>query len=605
MKWLEALSVFFGRSELSRTLYSFRREFGYALGFTALSNLLMLTPTLYMLQIFDRVMVSYSEFTLYAVTVVLFFFLGVMSFSEWVRARLLVRLGVRLDMGLNPRVFSTAFEMRSHGYESAQLFKNLTRLRQFLTGAGLFAILDLPWAPAYILVLFLLHPLLGVLAIVFSLILCGVAYVSSQVMKEPLEAADAAQQKENRHLDAKLRHAAVIESMGMLGNLRHAWLRRHLTSLVRGRQGQETQARMQAITGFVRMMQQSLSLAAGALLVVYGEISPGAMIAANALMSRATAPLDALVRSWKDIIAGKKAFLELEDALEEYPPRTAATVEADTPGAAIRLQNVTARAARRSTPILKGVSLKIPAGTALGVKGPSGSGKSTLARVFLGIWPDMKGEVLLDEVPIRGLNRTELGPILGYLPQDVELFGGTIAENVARFGKINPGLVIEACQQAGVHEMILRFPKGYDTQIGDGGGFLSGGQRQRIGLARAIYGNPRLVVLDEPNANLDEAGDRALLQVVMALKARGSTLVLISHRPQIMAALDCILVVEEGRVVRLDFPQRVGKAAGGMATDTPPANTAGTAKNGAAPGAAHGALPPTRSFVPTPNPTPT
>jgi ATP-binding cassette subfamily C exporter for protease/lipase len=585
MKWRAAISAFVGRSELSRFLYSFRREFAYALGFTALSNLLMLTPTLYMLQIFDRVMVSHSEFTLYAVTFVLLFFLGVMSFSEWVRSRLLVRLGVRLDMGLNPRVFSTAFEMRSQGQGSdgAQMFRNLTRIRQFLTGAGLFAFLDLPWTPAYILVLFLLHPLLGMLAIVFCLILGGVTYVSSRIMEEPLEAADEARKKENRHLDSKLRHAAVVESMGMLGNVRHAWMRRHRYSLAKGRRGLDTQARMQSITTFVRMMQQSLSLAAGALLVVYGEISPGAMIAANALMSRATAPLDALMRAWKDIIAAQKAFLELEAALEAHPARAAATVEADTPGAAIKLRSVTARAAGRGKPILQGVSLSIPAGTALGVKGPSGSGKSTLARVFLGIWPDMTGDVLLDGVPIRGLNRTELGTVLGYLPQDVELFAGTIAENVARFGKINPGLVIEACQQAGVHEMILRFPKGYDTQIGDGGGFLSGGQRQRIGLARAIYGNPRLVVLDEPNANLDEAGDRALLQVVMTLKARGSTLILISHRPQIMSALDSILVMEAGRVLRLELPQRVGKAAGGIATNAPPANT----------GDASGALVPT------------
>jgi ATP-binding cassette subfamily C exporter for protease/lipase len=572
MKWLEALSAFVGRSELSRFLYSFRREFAYALGFTALSNLLMLTPTLYMLQIFDRVMVSHSEFTLYAVTFVLLFFLGVMSFSEWVRSRLLVRLGVRLDMALNPRVFSTAFEMRNQGQESTQLFKNLTQLRQFLTGSGLFAILDLPWAPAYILVLFLLHPFLGGLSIVFCVILCWVTYVSSRFLQEPLETADAARKKESRHLDSKLRHAAVVESMGMLGNVRRAWWHRHLAALARGRRGQDAQARVQSITSFVRMMQQSLSLAAGALLVVYGEISPGAMIAANALMGRATAPLGGMMKSWKDVIAAKKAFLELEAALEAHPARAAASVEADTPGAAIRLQHITARVSGRARPILQDVSLEIPAGTALGVKGPSGSGKSTLARVLLGIWPDMKGEVLLDDVPIRGLNRTELGTTLGYLPQDVELFAGTIAENVARFGQIDPGLVIEACQHAGVHEMILRFPKGYDTQIGDGGSFLSGGQRQRIGLARAIYGNPRLIVLDEPNANLDDAGDRALLQAVMALKVRGSTLVLISHRPQIMAALDSILVMEEGRALRLEFPQRVGTTTSGMATN-PSANS--------------------------------
>ncbi|MDR2261641.1 MAG: type I secretion system permease/ATPase [Azoarcus sp.] len=583
-RFVRGLAVFAGRSELSRGLCSFRREFLYALGFTALINLLMLTPTLYMLQIFDRVMVSYSEFTLYAVTLMLLFFLGVMSFSEWVRSRLLVRLGVRLDMKLNPRVFSAAFEMRNQGRESAQLFKNLTKLRQFLTGAGLFAMLDAPWTPAYILVLFLLHPYLGVLAIVFCTILGGIAYISKQVMEEPLETAEAAKKKESGHLDSRLRHAAVIEAMGMLGNMRKSWMRRHLDALLQGGRGLDAQTRMQSITSFMRLMQQSMSLGAGALLVIYGEISPGAMIAANALMSRATHPVDALIKAWKDVLAAKKAFLELEEALETYPARKAATVEAEEPGVAIRLENVLAGAG--ATPILRNVSLEIPAGVALGVKGPSGSGKSTLARVLLGIWPDVRGNVLFDGVPIRGLNRTELGADLGYLPQDVELFEGTIAENVARFGEINSTLVINACRQAGVHEMILRFPKGYDTPIGEGGSFLSGGQRQRIGLARAIYGNPRLVVLDEPNANLDDAGDRALLQAVMALKARGTTLVLISHRPQIMAAMDRILFVEEGRFLRLEAPQRVGKATEGMVAATPPGNTGNAAGHGVASGAA-------------------
>jgi ATP-binding cassette subfamily C exporter for protease/lipase len=553
-KYFANLVAFFGRSELARTLSSFRYEFACVLGFTALANLLMLTPTLYMLQIFDRVMLSRSEFTLYAVTLVLFFFLAVMSFSEWVRSRLLVRLGVRLDMCLNPRVFSAAFEMHNRGDNSAHLFDDLARLRQFLTGAGLFAILDAPWSPIYILVLFLLHPALGYLAILFCLILAGVAFISGRVMEEPLETAGKAGKAESAYLDAKLRHAAVVESLGMMGDIRRNWMRCHIEALLRGRCGLDAQARMQAITGFVRLMQQSLCLAAGALLVIEGEISAGAMVAANALMSRVTHPLDALTKAWKDIVSARKAFLALERALDKCPIRSAATVEADTPGAALRVEHVTAAAVGRQAPILRDVSLAIPAGLALGVKGPSGSGKSTLARVILGIWPDMNGEVLIDDVLIRGIDRVELGAGMGYLPQDVELFEGTIAENVARFGKIDSSQVIEACRMAGVHDMILRFPKGYDTEIGDGGGFLSGGQRQRIGLARALYGHPRLVVLDEPNSNLDEAGDRALSRAVKALKARGTTLVLISHRPQIMAAMDLILVMDAGRVVSLNPP---------------------------------------------------
>ncbi|MCL2644831.1 MAG: type I secretion system permease/ATPase [Betaproteobacteria bacterium] len=560
ISWINDLIAFTQRSELSRFLWTFRSEFTYALGFTALINLLMLTPTLYMLQIFDRVMIGLNLITLYAVTFMLVFFLGVMSFSEWVRGRLLVRLGVRLDMQLNPRVFAAAFEMRNiGGGDSGHLFKSLTKLRQFLTGTGLFAILDAPWTPIYVVVLFLLHPFLGVLAIVFCLILTGVGWVSKRVMEEPLETSEMAKDEEAQLLNSRMRHAAVVESMGMLDNMRGSWMRRHLLALAQGRRGLDAQTRMQTITSFVRTLQQSLSLAAGAVLVIFGEISPGAMIAANVLMTRATHPMDALMKAWADVVASRKAFLELEMALEMFPERETIPVEEKTQGVAIRVANVVAGAVGRQEPILHGVSLEIPAGMALGVKGPSASGKSTLARVLLGIWPDVEGEVFFDDVPIRVLDRATLGTNLGYLPQDVELFEGTIAENVARFGEVEPGLVIDACLQAGMHETILRFPNGYDTQIGEGGSFLSGGQRQRIGLARAIYGNPRLIVLDEPNSSLDDAGDRALLQAVLTMKERGATLVLISHRPQIMAAMDRILVMEAGRVVRLESPSQMNQ----------------------------------------------
>jgi ATP-binding cassette subfamily C exporter for protease/lipase len=545
------------RSELSRFLLSFRREFAYAFWFTALINVLMLTPTLYMLQIFDRVLVSQSEFTLYAVTLMLFFFLGAMSFSEWVRARLLVRLGVRIDMRLNTRVFNTAFVMQNqgHGKEAAQLFSDLSRVRQFLTGAGLFAILDAPWTPVYIFVLYLLHPFLGVISIVFCVVLAVVAWISSLVMKAPLEEAGEAVQKESAYLDGKLRHASVVESMGMLGNMSDAWMRLHRKTLARGRRGQDAQTRMQSITRFTRFFQQSLCLGSGALLVILGEISPGAMIASNALMGRATHPVDALMNAWKDLMAAKKSYLDLERALEEHPHHDPASIVGETAGAALTLEHVVATAENRPTPILEDISFTLPAGAALGIMGPSGSGKSTLARVILGIWPRIEGEVRYDDIAIQAQDRVAIGGELGYLPQDVELFNGTIADNIARFGQAEPDKIIAACQAAGVHEMVLRFPKGYDTEIGDGGRVLSGGQRQRIGLARALYGNPRLVVLDEPNANLDDAGDHALLNAVMALRQRGTTLILITHRPQIMSAMDFVLLLENGRLVQFGKPR--------------------------------------------------
>ncbi|MDR3056225.1 MAG: type I secretion system permease/ATPase [Zoogloeaceae bacterium] len=554
---LRTLRDFSQRSELSRFLLSFKREFAYAFWFTALINVLMLTPTLYMLQIFDRVLVSQSEFTLYAVTLMLLFFLGIMSFSEWVRARLLVRLGVKLDMRLNERVFNTAFIMQNQGRdkEAAQLFTDLSRVRQFLTGAGLFAILDAPWTPIYLIVLSLLHPFLGILSFIFCLMLAAVAYISGLVMKTPLEESSEAARKESVYLDGKLRHASVVESMGMLGNMRDTWASHHQNALVRTRRGLDAQTRMQSITRFVRLFQQSLCLGAGAFLVILGKISPGAMIASNALMGRATHPVDALMNAWKSLLDAKKSYLALEAALEEHPHHEPASLVGETVGAALTLEQVSATAEHRATPILDDISFTLPAGSALGIMGPSGSGKSTLARVILGIWPQTEGDVRYDDMPIRDQDRVAIGAELGYLPQDVELFSGTIAENIARFGQPDPSKIIEACQAAGVHDMILRFPKGYDTEIGEEGRILSGGQRQRIGLARALYNNPRLVVLDEPNANLDDAGDHALVNAVMALKQQGVTLVLITHRPQIMSSMDFVLMLDKGKVVQFGKPK--------------------------------------------------
>jgi ATP-binding cassette subfamily C exporter for protease/lipase len=563
-----ALSKFFRRSELNRFLWGFRREIAHVFCFTALINVLMLTPTLYMLQVFDRVLVSQSEFTLLAVTLMLFFFLGVMSFSEWVRARLLVRLGVQIDTRLNSRVFSTAFALQNEGKEkeAARLFSDLSKVRQFLTGPGLLAILDAPWSPVYIFVLFLLHPALGLLAIVFCTVLAILAWISSLVMKAPLEAASEAMQKESAHIYSKLRHATVVESMGMQGNMRRAWMACHQEALVRSRLGLDAQTRMQSITRFARTFQQSLCLAAGALLVIFGKISPGGMIAANALMGRATNPVDALMNAWKNMLAARQSYVALEAALEDHPQQEAQHVTGSAPGAALVFVHVRATAEHRQAPILEDISFTLPAGSALGVMGPSGSGKSTLARVILGIWPHVEGKALYDGVSLRALDRVALGAELGYLPQDVELLNGTIAENIARFGEIDSNKVIAASQAAGVHEMILRFPKGYDTEVGDGGRGISGGQRQRIGLARALYGDPRLVVLDEPNANLDDAGDRALFQAVMALKERGITLVLITHRPQIVAAMDFVLTLSDGKLTQFGKPRLV---------DTPSAPGAG------------------------------
>lgn len=548
-------SGFFERSELTRALWAFRREFLMVGVFSMVANVLMLSPTLYMLQVFDRVMSSRSELTLLAMSLITLFLFGVMAFAEWMRSRVLVRSGVRLDALLGTRVFNASFDahLAPSRVSPARSFGDLIQIRQFLTGQGILAFFDTPWTPIYMGVLFILHPMLGFLALFFAAVQGALAWFGHRRTVTPAEDASKASSESAAYLQGKLRNAEVLEPMGMVHNLRPHWARRHAHA-------QELQGRAQAITHritawskFIRYSQQSLALGAGALLVIDGQLSPGGMIAANVLMSRALAPIDMLVGTWRGFIGARSAFRRLEALLAAHPERDPALSRV-APQGALALRDVVAVAPGRAEPILKGVSVAVPQGTVTVVLGPSGSGKSTLARCMLGIWPDVSGEVLLDGLPIAGWDRNELGPYVGYLPQDVELFEGSIAENIARFGEVSPEKVIAAARSAGLHEMILRFPKGYDTPIGEAGHLLSGGQRQRIGLARAMYGDPVLVVLDEPNANLDDVGEAALVRAVQELKVKGCTVFLITHRPGIVAVADRVLVLRNG-VVKADGPR--------------------------------------------------
>ena len=546
---------FFERSELRQVLWSFRREFIVVGVFSMVANVLMLSPTLYMLQVYDRVLMSRSELTLLAMSLITLFFFGVMAFSEWMRSRVLVRSGVRLDEALGTRVFNASFEsyLSQSSAGPARAFGDLIQIRQFLTGNGIFAFFDAPWAPIYIAVLFLLHPMLGGLAIFFALVQLALAWFGHRRTVAPAEAASNAAAESGAYLQSKLRNSEVLESMGMVHNLRPHWQGRHEGTLALQSASQSLTHRITAWSKFIRYSQQSLALGAGALLVIDGQLSPGGMIASNVLMTRALAPIDMMVGTWRAFIGARSAFERLEALLRDFPARDPALSRV-APKGALTLRNVVASAPGRSTPILKGVSMAVEAGTVTVVLGPSGSGKSTLARTMVGIWPDVSGEVLLDGLPINGWDRTELGPYLGYLPQDIELFEGSIAENIARFGEVQSEKVIAAARSAGLHEMILRFPKGYDTPIGEAGGMLSGGQRQRIGLARAVYGDPVLVVLDEPNANLDDVGEQALVRTVQGLKAAGKTVFLITHRPGILAVADRILILRDG-LVQADGPR--------------------------------------------------
>ena len=539
----------FNRNELTRTLWGFRKEFMAAGIFSLVANLLMLTPTIYMLQVYDRVMVSQSTTTLIVVSFITLFFFGVLTFSEWSRSRLLVRSGVRLDELLSKRLFFASYEayLNPSVTNPTRSFNDLTEVRQFLTGNGIFAFFDAPWAPIYIAVLFMLHPWLGVMALGFGAVQCVLAWWGNSASKPAQADASKAQIEVGGYLQSKFRNAEVLEPMGMVDHLYRRWATKNSSAMGYSLHAQSVSGKVVAWSKFVRYTQQSLALGGGALLVIQGELSPGAMIAANVLMTRALAPIDLMVSTWGGFLTARDAFERLRSLLEAHPLRERAPV-GEVPQGDVVLKDVVATAPGRESPIIKGVSALMPKGTCTVVLGASGSGKSTLARVLLGIWPHTSGEVLLDGKPMNRWDRMELGPHIGYLPQDIELFDGSIAENIARSGEVDSEKVIAAATAAGLHTMILRFPKGYDTPMGEAGGLLSGGQRQRVGLARALYGEPALVVLDEPNANLDEDGEAALVRAVQGLKEKGKTVVLISHRPGIVSVADRLLILHEGGV---------------------------------------------------------
>jgi len=542
---------FLDRSELGRVLAGFRQEFWIAGFFSLVVNLLLLTPTMYMLQLYDRVMVSTSELTLVAVSLITIFLLALMAFAEWGRTRLLIQAGMRLDKLLSSRVFGAAFaaSLRESVKTPARAFSDFTQIRQFLTGNGILTFFDAPWTLIYLAVLFSLHPLLGTVALVFMALQGALAWWGQRHTVAPADTAAKSLAEVNGFLQTKLRNAEVLEAMGMLPQLQLHWATRHTDYMGKSAASLSLLNRTTAWSKLLRYSQQSLALGVGALLVIDGQLTAGAMIAANVLMSRALAPIDQMVGLWRVMAGVKAAYQRMESLLQGYHEPLTESGLAPTDGEVV-LREVVATANGRDEPILKGMNLTIPAGNVLVILGPSGSGKSTLARVLVGVWPDVSGEVLWGGRSVTDLDHVACGPDLGYLPQDVELFDGSIAENIARFGELVPEKVIDAATCTGLHEMILRFPKGYDTSMGEAGSLLSAGQRQRIALARAVYGRPSLLVLDEPNANLDEMGEQALAKAIQEFKAMGKTVVLISHRPGVLALADRVLVLRDGVVAQ-------------------------------------------------------
>jgi len=535
------------KTEIEKVLVQFKGTFMTVGVFSAISNLLMLAPSIYMLQVYDRVLGSRNETTLVMLTMMVlgaFLFVGAL---ELVRSFVLVRVGAQFDMQLNQRIYTAAFEqnLKTAGGNAGQALGDLTNLRQFLTGNALFAFFDAPWFPVYLIVIFFFEPSLGVFALCGTSVLVFLAYLNERVTREPMAEAGAMAIAANNLATNNLRNAEVIESMGMLPNLMGRWYKMHGKFLSLQAEASEKAGMVGATTKFVQTALQSLVLGFGALLVLEGKITAGMMIAATILVGRALAPVQQVIGVWKSWSSTKQAYERLSKLLNDNPARPAG-MPLPKPQGRLSVEAVTAAPPGSKTPVIKNLSFEIMPGDVLGVIGPSGSGKSTLARLLVGVWPAISGKVRLDAADIFQWNKGELGPNIGYLPQDIELFGGTVSENIARFGDVDPLKVVAAAQRAGVHEMILHFTDGYDTRLGDGGAGLSGGQKQRLGLARALYGDPSIIVLDEPNSNLDDIGEAALLRGIADLREHGKTIVLITHRANAIGITNKLLLLHDG-----------------------------------------------------------
>ena len=538
------------RTELQNAIWSLRFSWVSVAIFSGVANLLMLAPTLYMLQVYDRVLISLNQMTLLWVSLITVFLLASMALSEILRSRVLVRVGKSLEALLSERVFSASFKANAlqANPQPARAFGDLLELRQFLTGHGVISFLDAPWTPIYIAVLFLLHPFLGWVALVFALFQAALAWwghrravaPALRMHNEGLASVDA--------LRSNLRQVEAFFPMGMWNALQKRWMLGHASYQQAHAHSHGLNHRLSAISKGLRYSQQSLSLAAGAWLVIHGDLSVGAMIAGNVLTTRALAPVDQMVGLWRQWLGALSAYRRIDLLLETYPPLDR-ELRHVRPKGGVSLKDVSVYLSGREKPILDHINLDIPPGTVTVVVGPSGSGKSSLARVMLGVWPQTYGDVFMDGDPIDLWSRSELGPFLGFLPQSVDLFEGSVAQNIARFEEVNSSRVVSASEQADLHGMLLKMPQGYDTPVGVSGDRLSGGQRQRIGLARALYGDPALLVLDEPNAHLDDAGEAALALAVKGMKSRGQTVVVITHRPGIVSLADNLVMMQSGRVV--------------------------------------------------------
>ena len=537
--------------DLTQALAFCKKSFWSVAVFSGVANLLMLTPAFYMLNVYDKAVAFNSINTLMVLSLLTLGMFVALGAIEAIRSRVLVAVSSRLDRLLGPELYLRTFRNAVNVgalQANTRPLQDLNALRQFLTGNGVFALFDAPWVPIYVLVLFLFHPMLGWMGVIAAALFVGLALLNERLVSPGLTAANALAHTTNGATLRALRNAEAVDAMGMVAELQRQARSSQERLLAEQEQASNIAGSFAAVIKVLRLAIQSAALGAGAYLAMAQEISPGMIIAGSILIGRALQPVELATGAWKGFVEARQQYARLDEIIANIPLDREKMLLPEIMGE-VRANNAAIIPPGASQPSVRNASFVLPAGSTTIVIGSSGAGKSSLIRGLLGLWPTAAGEIRLDGAEIRHYDRQQLGPQIGYLPQDIELLEGSIADNIARFSVPDPDCVLAAAQHAGVHDFILSLPQGYDTVIDGPGGMLSPGQRQRVGLARALYKLPKLVVLDEPNSNLDDVGNKALIEAIKTLQAHGSTIIVVSHRNDLMPLADHLVIMSSGTVV--------------------------------------------------------
>lgn len=513
-------------------------------------NATMLVSPIYSLQVYDRVLSSRNMTTLLLLSAIALVIMLLYGVLEYARSGVLVRAGVMFETALRRPLFETMMraEMDPGQRQGQRVIRDADLIRESLSNGTAAVICDLPWTPVFVALCYLLHPSLGTVAIAGAVVLFLLALATELATKTGVETTTRLSNEAYGFAASALRNGQVVRGLGMGDTVLERWCGQQAAAVAAHALSHERSAILVAASKFARVVVQSAMLCVGAWLAVEGEISPGVMMAASIIMGRALAPVEQVVGNWKRIVSCRASYRRLQNVFDAFPP-VAAHTELPNPVGHVRVENAVVVPVGAARAAVRGVSFDLSAGGSLAIVGASASGKSTLARALAGVWPVAAGEIRIDGAALDQWDPNRLGKQVGYLPQDVELFAGSVADNIARLGSVDHACVVKAAQLAGAHDVILRLPNGYDTPIGDGGMALSGGMRQRVGLARALYGDPRLVILDEPNSNLDEEGERALAQAMARMRASRCTVIVVTHRSQLIAHVDKLLVMSLGTVI--------------------------------------------------------